>query len=213
MDNLFTYVDKIDAEKYTDYFYNVFLTKYEFFQHLEKRELERIKNPEYVSKFRFIKYIPSEVNDPIVNELESFLIEKFKFPKFSHFFIFLHEEPQPIHADAVKPWKPPDTPTVSLTALNLPLKGYNGTGINWYTSKNGEELKSYMTHKGMYFDKEDDLVPITTLPGSNRWILINTEVPHNVVNINSADPRFTLTFRFENNPSYLHLKELLDKYS
>ena len=212
MDNLFTYVENLEVEKYTDYFYNVFLEKYAFYQKLEKIETDRVNHPEYVSKFRYVKYIPSEINDPMVNEIEKFLQEEYKFPKFLHFFIFRHVEPQPIHADAVHAWKPPDPPTVGLAAFNLPLKGYEGTGIRWYTSKTGEEPKRYMTHKGTYFDHEDELAPITTLPGSNKWVLLNTEVPHNVVDINPSNPRFTLTFRFQDNPSYLYLKKLLKKH-
>lgn len=210
MDNLFTYVDSLEVDKYTDYFYNVFLEKYAFYQKLEKIEIDRANHPEYVSKFRYVKYIPSEINDPMVNEIESFLVREYNFPKFLHFFIFRHVEPQPIHADAVHAWKPPDPPTVGLAAFNLPLKGYTGTGINWYKSKNGEEAKGRMTHKGTYFNPKE-VVPFANLPGSNKWVLINTEIPHNVVNMNPVDPRVTLTFRFENNPSYLYLKNLLDK--
>jgi hypothetical protein len=209
MDNLFTYVEALEVEKYTDYFYNVFLEKYKFYQKLEKIEADRINHPEYVSKFRYVKYVPSEINDPMVNEIESFLVRKYNFPKFLHFFIFRHVEPQPIHADAVHAWVPPEPPTVGLAAFNLPLKGYEGTGINWYKSKNGGEAKGRMTHKGTYFDPKE-VVPFAELAGSNKWVLLNTEVPHNVVKINPKNPRFTLTFRFENNPNYLYLKNLLN---
>jgi hypothetical protein len=210
MVNLFTYINDLEIEKYTDYFYNVFLKKYEFYENLEKKELERIKNPEYITKFRYVKYVPSEIDDPMVNEIERFLEEQYNFPRFLHFFIFRHVEPQPIHADAVHAWKPPEIPTVGLAAFNLPLKGYEGTGITWYESKFGCEAKGLMTHKGTYFNPKE-LVPITSLPGSNKWVLINTEIPHNVVNINPKTPRFTLTFRFKNNPSYSYLRNLLYK--
>jgi hypothetical protein len=210
MDDLFTYFENLEVEKYTNYFSNIFLEETDFHKKLEKLELERVNHPEYITKFRFIKYIPSEINDSMVDEIERFLEEKYNFPKFSHFFIFRHDAPQPIHADAVRAWKPPEIPSISFAALNLPLKGYNGTGINWYKPKTDEEPKKHMTHKGTYFDPKY-VVPMAYLPGSNKWVLLNTEVPHNVVNINPLDPRFTLTFRFKDNPSYSHLKNLLDK--
>jgi hypothetical protein len=210
MDSLFTYVTDLEVKKYTNYFSNEFLEKTDFYEKLEKLELERVNRPECITKFRFIKYIPSKINDSMVDEIERFLEEKYNFPKFSHFFIFRHDAPQPIHADAVRAWKPPETPTVSLAAFNLPLSGYEGTGINWYESLLGGQAKGRMTHKGTYFDPKD-VVPIANLVGSNKWVLLNTEVPHNVINIDPKNPRFTLTFRFKNNPSYTYLRNLLNK--
>ena len=56
-----------------------------------------------------------------------------------------------------------------------------------------------------YYFKEDDVCLATELAGTNNWVLVNSAVPHNIVNVDSSNPRLTVCVRFVANPKFENL--------
>ena len=52
-----------------------------------------------------------------------------------------------------------------------------------------------------YFKKYDVLL-ISELSGNNEWVLVNSAFQHNIVNIDSNNPRLTVCIRFVGNPKF-----------
>jgi hypothetical protein len=184
MKNLFKYLPQIDAIKYTDYFLNKFLIESTF--------------QEQLTKLTYARFTLSDLNTDTINELNKQLMSTFNFPPIDYALVFKHTVPQSIHIDGVNP--------VRYASLNLPLSGYENTKMIFY--KSNLTVNDIIPIDAFYFPR-DKVDYCGELPGSNNWVLINSSIPHQVVNCDFNNPRITLCFRFRNNPTFENLANLI----
>ena len=171
----FVHLPKLDSKLYTDYLLNEFIPSQNFEEELQHR---------YIQYFRkeFIK-------DRMILRLEHTLKTLYKFPPIEYFSIFKHTANQPIHSDGMT--------IPRYTSLNLPLCGYESTKMLFY--KNISSVTPDIKDANYYLPSEVEL--ISELDGTNDWVLVNSSVPHQIVNINPEFPRYTLCVRFFANPT------------
>jgi hypothetical protein len=185
MQNLFKFLPDLDAVRYTEYFLNDF-----FIEHNSYKELEQ--QP-------YILFDGTKFNKGLSKELNRYLMLTFKFPPLSNALVFKHFSDQPIHVDG--------TELVRNASLNLPLIGYENTRMIFYRSSIKTED---ITPTDAFYFPEDSLEYCGEFPGENNWVLINSSIPHQVINSQPENPRITICFRFRGNPSFEDLCDRID---
>jgi hypothetical protein len=171
---------EIDSVYWTDYFLNEFIPKYKF---LERR---------IDADSRYIIYDRKEFyTESKILKLSLLLTKSLKFPPIQYFTIFRHVTDQPIHSDGGA--------VPRNVSFNLPLAGYEGTVMNFYNKKNSN-IEPIVTDANYY--NLTDLNLVCEFTGNNEWALVNSAVPHNIVNVNPDNPRYTVCLRFFGNPTF-----------
>lgn len=133
--------------------------------------------------------------------LEYLLEQKFnKKLKIQYFHIFQHHRNQDIHIDGNK--------EIRNCSLNLPLINFDNTETRFYKTKTS--IPSFLKTDAIYYNGKEDLEVAETLPGSQKWVLINSGVFHNVITENKNKPRITVSFRFKGNPKFENLYNLFN---
>lgn len=188
MNDYFVKLFDLETKIYRDYFLNEYIPKNDI--------LNKVANG---NSLLFQDLF--EINkDPIINRLENELKQKYKFPfKILTLIIFYYIRPQQIHIDGSK--------NFVYTSLNLPLINYENSKIVFY--KTQQSTNYSLISNARYFN-EDEATPIIELPGSNEWVLINTNTPHKVMS-DIKNPRITLCIRFVGNPKLEHFLNILNK--
>ncbi len=179
MQNFYKHFSEIDNVYWTNYFLNEFIPK-NF--HFEKR---------VNTESSYISYYRKDFIDNLeILKFSSLLTRKLKFPPIDYFSIFRHVKPQPIHADGKL--------ALRNASFNLPLAGYEDTKMCFYNTRPGTVPEV----KDAFYFKNDDVSLVSELAGTNEWVLVNSGVPHNIVDINSNNPRLTVCVRFVGNPKF-----------
>jgi hypothetical protein len=188
MSNYYKFIDIIDTKPYIDHFLNTFIKEHNFIELVTKQ----------VNK-TYIEY-PIHT-DPMVAKISVELTKKYKFPPISHFILFYHTCDQNIHADGstVPRW----------CSFNLPLIGWEGTVMNFYSTKPNVISKDA---ESRYYN-QDDVIHQDQFNCTNNWVLVNSGFPHNVCNMTPENPRITLVNRFHGNPTFETLTNLINKAS
>ena len=182
----FVNIPNLEVEKYTNYFLNDFIPSRKFEDNLPTNLI-------YVQYFKKDFY-----TDTVIKELDFMLQEKFNFPPIEYFSIFKHSIGQQIHIDGIH--------TPRYASLNLPLKGFESTKMIFY--KKIIEVDTRIADANYY--KETEVTPVTELLGCNQWVLVNSGVPHNITNVDLANPRYTVCIRFYNNPTFSQLVDQMN---
>lgn len=172
---------EIDNLYWTDYFLKEFIPKYKFFENTSD------------TGSSYIQYYKEDfVKEPEILKLSALLVSKLRFPPIDYFLIFRHVDmDQPIHADGMA--------VLRHSSFNLPLTGWEGTIMRFYEMQN-HDIKPEISNAN-YYNKEN-LVLAEEFSGGNEWVLVNSAVPHNVVNMDANNPRLTLCIRFSKNPTF-----------
>jgi hypothetical protein len=182
MQNFYKHFPEIDNVYWTNYFLNEFVPRY--------RVLEQLPN----TKSSYIMYSKKDFSKNLeILKLSSLIVSKLNFPSIEYFSIFKHTYSQPIHADGKS--------ALRYASFNLPLIGFEGTKMCFYNTKSNIIPKI----EDAYYFKEDDVCLATELAGTNNWVLVNSAVPHNIVNVDSSNPRLTVCVRFVSNPKFENL--------
>ena len=182
--NHFVHLPNLDAELYTNYFLNEFIPSRNFEVNLSNTS-------------RYIQYFRKDFSqDPVILKLDYVLRTSFNFPPIEYFSIFRHTSCQRIHVDGIN--------IPRYASLNLPLKGYESTKMIFYEKNKG--INPRVTDANYY--KLEDVYPVSELLGSNQWVLVDSNIPHNITNVDFANPRYTLCVRFYTNPT---VTDLLNK--
>lgn len=172
------YFPEIDNVYWTDYFLKEFIPKYKFFENTSD------------TGSSYIEWYKKDLNHEIeILKLSSLLSSKLRFPPIEYFLIFRHIN-QPIHADGRE--------ILRNSSFNLPLLGYEGTSMCFYEQKT---ILPPTIRDANYYEK-NNLTLIEKFVGRNEWVLVNSAVPHNVINLDSSNPRFTVCIRFKGNPTF-----------
>jgi hypothetical protein len=183
MQHFYKHFPEIDNVYWTNYFLKEFIPKYKF---LEKTSVGIGVGSSHIEWY--IKDLKSETE---ILRLSSLLSSKLRFPPIEYFLIFRHMTiDQPIHADGRE--------ILRNSSFNLPLLGYEGTSMCFYEQKT---ILSPIIKNANYYEK-DNLTLVETFSGGNEWVLVNSAVPHNVVNLNANNPRLTVCVRFLGNPKF-----------
>jgi len=143
------------------------------------------------------QFFQNEVNDPVIKKLNDVLVTNYQFPPIQYFILFSHKKDQPIHIDGMD--------TLRYASLNLPLAGQDSNKMIFYKKK--KDSIPVITNANYY--KESDVEYLDEFDGQKRWTLVNSGIPHHVINIDSTQPRITLCVRFHNNPTFEHLLSIL----
>jgi hypothetical protein len=187
MSKYFKYFDEIDPIPYTDYFLNTFIKENNFIEEVKKG----------ITK----SYIIYDANcSSMITALSNELSKKYKYPAISHFLLFYHTSSQSIHSDGY--------PIIRQCSFNLPVLGWEGTQMNFYTEKSNvasrnEESRYYQPYEVDIQERFDC---------HNKWVLVNSGLPHNVCNMTEENPRITVVTRFHSNPSFEMLLKLSKIY-
>jgi hypothetical protein len=171
---------EIDNMYWTDYFLKEFIPKYKFFENTSDTGSSYIE-----------WYKKDFLNETEILKLSALLSSKLKFPPIEYFLIFRHVDmDQPIHADG--------RAVLRHSSFNLPLTGYEGTSMCFY------EQKTILppTIKNANYYEKDNLTLVEKFTGGNEWVLVNSAIPHNVINMDANNPRLTVCIRFEFNPTF-----------
>ena len=181
----FQHFPEIDSVEWTEYFLKEFIPKYKFFENLSK------------STYNYVQY-NDIYNYPAIAKLSSILKSKFNLPPIEYFLILRHnKETQPIHIDGVKQFR--------YASLNLAIKGFENTKMIFY-KKNNSNADVSVTN-AYYYDIKD-VTPVEEFTGTNEWVLVNSGEPHQVIGIDTDNPRITVCIRFVGNPTF---KELIKR--
>jgi len=139
------------------------------------------------------QFFQHKVNDPVIKKLSDILVTNYQFPPIQYFILFNHIKEQPIHVDGID--------TIRHASLNLPLTGKDSNKMIFYKLKKDSvpniTTANYYTKSDVEYHDEID--------GQKRWVLVNSGVPHQMINIDDSHPRITLCIRFNNNPKFEYL--------
>ena len=189
MNNYYKFIDIPDTTKYIDYFLNIFIKEHNFVESVKKQ----------VNK-TYIEYPIDKYHNPMITNLSYELTKKYKFPPISHFLLFYHTGDQNIHADgsSVPRW----------CSFNLPLMGWEGTKMNFYSTK----PDAISTNAESRYYAENDVIYQDHFDCTNNWVLCHSGLPHKVYNMTTENPRITLVNRFHGNPTFKVLTTLIDLF-
>jgi hypothetical protein len=180
MQKYYQHFPEIDNVYWTNYFLKEFIPKHKFFENTSDTGSSYIQ-----------WYKKDFINELQILKLNSLLSSKLQFPPIEYFLIFRHNDmDQLIHADGGK--------ILRNSSFNLPLLGYNGTSMCFYEQKT--ILPPTIGNANYY--KTDNLTLVEKFTSGNEWVLVNSAVPHNVVGIDSNNPRLTVCIRFLGNPTF-----------
>ena len=178
MQKYYQHFPEIDNVYWTDYFLKEFIPKYKFYDALKE------------SRYCYVMY-DNKIQYSGIIELDNELQGKYNFPPIEYFMIFKHTTNQPIHSDGQG--------ISRHSSFNLPLLGYAGTNMCFYEMK---DVNVEPEASNAYYYNEENLTMADKLSGGNEWVLVNSGVPHNIVDMNSNDPRITVCIRFYGNPTF-----------
>jgi len=185
------HIPTLKSEPYTSYFLNTFIPSIKGTKDSDK------KISAYTLYFK-----KDFCTDPVVMELDTLLQTKYDFPPIECLVVFKHTYQQPIHVDGRLPARN--------ASLNLPIYGFESTKMIWYKSK--IELSPNVSD-AHYFDPDNmDPIPDSVFEGTNDWVLVNTVIPHNIINVDFNKPKTTVCVRFENNPTFEQLQAKINNY-
>jgi hypothetical protein len=136
-----------------------------------------------------IAYVSFDIDDPMITEISS-ILKEMKLPPIELFILFKHHRNQDIHREDMN------------CSLNLPLMGYEKSLMHFY-QMDAIPIKKRATY---YYKETDEKIIIETLSGSNEWVLVDSSVPHNIVNSDFDNPRCTIALRFLGNPTFEEIK-------
>ena len=189
MNNYYKFIDIPNTNEYIDYFLNTFIKEHNFIELVTKQ----------VNK-TYIEYPIDKYHNPMTSKLNKELSEKYKFPPISHFILFYHTSDQAIHADGslVPRW----------CSFNLPLIGWEGTRMNFYSPKPDVISKD---RESRYY-AENDVIYQDHFDCTNNWVLCHSGLPHKVCNMTTENPRITLVNRFHGNPTFKVLTTLVNLF-
>jgi len=171
----FAHLPSLNTEPYTNYFLRTFMPNHDY---------DGNRKIAYIQYFRKDFY-----NDSTIMSLERILRENFKFPPIEYFSIFKHDKAQNIHHDGIK--------IPRYASLNLPLSNFESTKMIFYKIIINDVPK--INDANYYSPKNVEAV--IELEGSNEWVLVDSSIPHNIINTNVTGPRITLCIRFMSNPT------------
>jgi hypothetical protein len=173
------------------YFYKVnFLETKKYTEHF----LKLISQSTFIDKGPYASF---DIDDPMVTEISS-ILKEMKLPTINLFILFKHHrKQQDIHKEVMQ------------CSLNLPLIGYENTLMHFY-QMNATPIKKQSVS---YYKEADEKIIIETLPGSHEWVLVDSSVPHNIVNSDFNNPRCTVALRFSGNPTFEEIKLKINNYS
>lgn len=175
----FVHLPSLDTKLYTRYFLDTFIPERKFHENC--------------TDF-FIQYFRKDFsNNSVIMSLNNILQKKYKFPPIQYFSIIKHDSIQPVHHDGKE--------FTRHVSLNLPLQGFESTKMIFYKIILDIPPKKLREHQYLPGCVE----PISELEGSNNWVLVNSGVPHSVINIDFNNPRITLCLRFVGNPTITQL--------
>jgi hypothetical protein len=182
MQNFYKHFPEIDNVYWTNYFLNEFVPKY--------RVVEQLSD----TKSLYVMYSKKDFYKNLeILKLSSLLVKKLNFPPIEYFSIFKHTYFQSIHADGKS--------ALRYASFNLPIKGFEGTKMCFYNTK--PNIVPKVTDA--YYFKEEEVYLATELESSNEWTLVNSSIPHNIVNVDFNNPRITVCIRFVGNPKFKNL--------
>lgn len=183
MQKYYQHFPEIDNIYWTNYFLKEFMPKHKFFENTSD------------TGSSYIEYHKKDFNNELeILKLNALLVNKLKFPPIDYFLIFRHVDmDQPIHADGRE--------ILRHASFNLPIIGYEGTSMCFYKENN---VLPPTISNANYYEKEN-LTVVEKFKGGNEWVLVNSGVPHNIIDMNPAKPRVTLCIRFLNNPTFEQL--------
>jgi hypothetical protein len=170
--------DDLEYDSYRSYFVNEFIP-----QHLEFESLNEGSN---------YKFFRENSITPKIRELEAELIDRYNFPPLEYFIVFLHKLDQKVHVDGID--------SIRYASLNLSLLGYKDTSMKFYLPTSSRKV---IIDARYYAD--EDIVLKDEFVTPDKWTLVNSGVPHQVTDIKSDDPRVTVCFRFQGNPTFMSL--------
>lgn len=179
MQNFYKHFPEIDNVYWTNYFLKEFIPKYKLFE-----------NTSDIGSLYMMYFKKDFYKDLEILKLSSLLVSKLNFPSIEYFSIFKHSYAQSIHADGKA--------TLRYTSFNLPLVNFEKTRMCFYNTK--PNIIPKVTDA--YYFKEDDVCLATELEGKNEWTLVNSSIPHNIVNVDFNNPRITVCIRFLGNPKF-----------
>jgi len=144
----------------------------------------------------------SATQDPLIEHLNQHLMSNFGTPPISAYCLFYFTAPLPIHLDGH------GNLPVTRANLNLPLSGWEGNLMNYYTENPG-----YVTPKalpnGRTFCDPNQVTLCDQFETTDDWVLVRADRPHNITNMDFNNPRITLSIKFKDNPSFEHLYKCL----
>ena len=174
-------IPNLEVEPYCSYFLNKFILN-NASQKIEQQTINYFKN--------------TSIKDPIICKLENELRTKYKFYyPIDYTILFYHTADQAIHLDGTR--------VETLCSLNLPLIGNDNIEFIFY-----EPLEYYdLDIKNARYVKNKDLNILEKIPHKKEWILLNPNIPHQVIGAKKYDPRVTLCVRFIGNPTFANCKK------
>jgi len=182
MNHLFKLLPELDSTYYRNYFLNTFIPENKF-----------LEESSFYNEYYNLKLFPE------INKFGKYLTEKYRFPELEYMIVFRHARQQSIHADGT-------ANNTRDTSLNLPIRGYEKTKMVWYMPKIGERPIISTAH---YYESSQ-VDKIESVDSTNEWILVNSKIPHNIINSDFTNPRITACLRFKGNPSFMELSNLVD---
>ena len=189
----FYHLDWSNKEEYVNYFNNEFIPK-----HIP--DFNKKQRPPWRTHAvdQYWAFFPDQTPDPKILQLQEVLKRNFDFPDISYFLIFYQEADYEIHFDG-----PGDGSSgVHHTSLNLQLRSFEGTSLQFYREKNpggggkrisGTQAKSW---------EENEVILVDQFNCTNTWSLINSGVPHKVVVPKTGMPKICLSIRFKGFPAF-----------
>lgn len=179
MSNNYISIPNLEIEPYSNYFLN----KYDL-------------NNSFQEYKQINVFYQNDIKDPIIYKLENELRTNYKFYyPIDYFVLFYHTADQSIHLDGTK--------VHTLCSLNLPLIGNNNIKFIFYKPLENYDLEINIARN----IKNKDLKIIEIIPHKKEWILLNPNVPHQIIGAKKDNPRVTLCVRFIGNPTFAKCKK------
>lgn len=166
----------IETESYRKYFQEVFFAKYDM-----GRDSMRV----------YQQFYQAVICDPKIDELNQ-IISVYKIPPIDYILIFRHFGDQRIHSDG-------HGGKSRYASLNLPISGFGNTKMVYYT-ENDNSSKPVATDAFYY--TRSNVSKLYEFDSIDKWTLVDSSKPHNIVGSDRADPRITVCCRFHGNPKY-----------
>ena len=185
-------LDWANREEYVNYFLNEFVPKN--IPDLSKK----VSTPWGGPPRRFWVFIQDQINNPKITALQDFLKTTFDFPDISYIVIFYLDHQSHIHSDQ----DAADNRTnVNSTSLNLQLRGYHGSRMEFFEPKEG---RSGFIKNGAFTRlwMPDDVIKVAELELTQTWSLLNIQKLHNVINGDESNPKLCLSVRFKGDFPY-----------
>jgi hypothetical protein len=186
------HLDWPNREEYTNYFNNEFIPK-----HIP--DFSQKQRPPWRNHTvdEFWVFFPNKTPDSKILELQDFLKRNFDFPDISYYLIFYQLQDYLIHIDG-----PGDGSSgINHTSLNLQLRGYKGTKMEFY-EKNSDAIGVLPSGSKSRLWGDNEVTLVDQFDCTNTWTLINTGTPHKLVVPKIGIPKICLSVRFKGFPKF-----------